>query len=157
MQTVKPQLLLSMPGGSEWIWIAIIVIPYFLPSIIAMLGGKSNAGAIFALNLLLGWSILGWVISLVWALTSDKKPATIIINNQAPVEREINHYVPLAATNSYNQQQVTAPTLSIAEVIPDNESSHENKIKKLQQLKQLLDSGVLTENEFAQEKAKVLG
>ena len=27
--TVKPQLLLSMPGGSEWIWILLVVILLF--------------------------------------------------------------------------------------------------------------------------------
>jgi sec-independent protein translocase protein TatA len=27
--TVKPQLLLSMPGGSEWIWILLVVVLLF--------------------------------------------------------------------------------------------------------------------------------
>jgi hypothetical protein len=27
-----------------------------------------------ALNVLLGWTILGWVIALVWALTDNVKP-----------------------------------------------------------------------------------
>jgi hypothetical protein len=33
--------------------------------------GKHNAGAIFALNLLLGWTLVGWVVALVWALAVD--------------------------------------------------------------------------------------
>lgn len=44
---------------------------YFLPTIIAFKRGKRNRGAIFALNLFLGWSLLGWVISLVWAVSVD--------------------------------------------------------------------------------------
>lgn len=44
---------------------------YFLPSIIASRRGHKNALAIKALNLLLGWSLLGWVLSLVWALTDN--------------------------------------------------------------------------------------
>lgn len=155
MFSTKPLLLLSMPSGGEWIWIIIvIVIPYFLPTIIAMLRGKTNSGAIFALNLFLGWSIVGWVVSLVWALTSDNKPQTIIVNNHAP-EREINHFVPIPV-NQYEQPKVSPATLPIADISSDNEANHENKIKKLQQLKQLLDSGVLTEDEFAQEKRKIL-
>jgi hypothetical protein len=47
---------------------------YFLPSIIAR--NKRNAGAIFALNLLLGWTFVGWIVSLVWALTVDVEPMT---------------------------------------------------------------------------------
>jgi hypothetical protein len=35
---------------------------YFLPSIIGL--RKRNAGAIFVLNLLLGWTVIGWVVSL---------------------------------------------------------------------------------------------
>ncbi len=42
---------------------------YFLPSIIAR--NKRNATAIFILNLLTGWSVLGWVAALIWALTND--------------------------------------------------------------------------------------
>jgi hypothetical protein len=43
---------------------------YFVPSFIA--GGKRNFAAIVALNILLGWTVIGWVISLVWALTNDE-------------------------------------------------------------------------------------
>jgi hypothetical protein len=54
---------------------------YFLPTIIAGSRHKSNFAAIFALNLLLGWSLIGWVVSLVWALTQDAKPVIVEINN----------------------------------------------------------------------------
>ncbi len=46
---------------------------YFLPSIIAGCKGKKNAGAIFILNLFLGWTFIGWVISLVWAAIYEQK------------------------------------------------------------------------------------
>jgi hypothetical protein len=42
---------------------------YFLPTLVGQ--SKRNAGAIFALNLLLGWTVIGWVIALVWAMTVD--------------------------------------------------------------------------------------
>jgi hypothetical protein len=44
---------------------------YFLPSIIGFAKSKKNSWAIFVLNLLLGWTFIGWVIALVWALTHD--------------------------------------------------------------------------------------
>lgn len=50
---------------------AIGAVVYFLPTIIAFKRGKRNRGAILALNLFLGWSLLGWVVSLVWALSVD--------------------------------------------------------------------------------------
>jgi Superinfection immunity protein len=42
---------------------------YFLPSIVGH--NKRNFGAIFVLNFLLGWTIVGWIVALVWALTAD--------------------------------------------------------------------------------------
>jgi hypothetical protein len=43
---------------------------YFLPSIIAVARHHHNALAIFLLNLFLGWTMLGWVGSLVWSVTA---------------------------------------------------------------------------------------
>jgi len=42
---------------------------YFLPTIIGR--NKRNNRAIFALNLFLGWTLVGWVVALVWALTLE--------------------------------------------------------------------------------------
>jgi len=50
---------------------------YFLPGIIASTRGHHNAVAIWVLNLFLGWTALGWIISLVWSMTSA--PQTIIV------------------------------------------------------------------------------
>jgi len=44
---------------------------YFAPSLIAFARDKSNKVAILALNTLLGWSMIGWVVSLVWALSAE--------------------------------------------------------------------------------------
>ena len=41
---------------------------YFAPSFIASLRKHHNGVAIFAVNLLLGWTFLGWVAALVWSL-----------------------------------------------------------------------------------------
>lgn len=41
---------------------------YFCPTIIAFKKERDNKASILALNLLLGWSVVGWVVSLVWAL-----------------------------------------------------------------------------------------
>lgn len=44
---------------------------YFLPAIIAFARSKRDAVSILVLNLLLGWTAIGWVIALVWALKND--------------------------------------------------------------------------------------
>jgi hypothetical protein len=42
---------------------------YFFPAIIGR--KKKNASAILALNFFLGWSIIGWVAALVWAMAKE--------------------------------------------------------------------------------------
>jgi len=44
---------------------------YFLPAIIAFARSKRDSGRILLLNFLLGWTAIGWVIALVWALKED--------------------------------------------------------------------------------------
>jgi hypothetical protein len=48
--------------------LAILGCLYFLPTLLAAVQRKTNAGAIFALNLFLGWTLIGWVIALSWSL-----------------------------------------------------------------------------------------
>lgn len=49
----------------------LLLIGFYLgPTIIAMLNKHHNTPAIFVLNLLLGWTILGWIVALVWSFTS---------------------------------------------------------------------------------------
>jgi len=51
--------------------IFILLIIYLFPSLVG--GNKKNAAGIFVLNLFLGWTFVGWVISLVWACSGEKK------------------------------------------------------------------------------------
>ncbi len=44
---------------------------YFLPTILAFARNKRDAGAILVLNFFLGWTCIGWIIALVWALKED--------------------------------------------------------------------------------------
>jgi hypothetical protein len=46
---------------------------YFLPTIIAGTRWHVSDGAIFALNLLAGWTALGWLVALVWSLTGNTR------------------------------------------------------------------------------------
>jgi len=48
--------------------VILIFTVYFLPTLIAFIRQHKNKLAIFLLNLLLGWTVLGWVISLVWSV-----------------------------------------------------------------------------------------
>ena len=50
----------------------ILVGIYCIPMLVAGFRNHHNGVAIVALNLFLGWTFLGWVIALVWALTAKR-------------------------------------------------------------------------------------
>jgi hypothetical protein len=51
----------------------LIVVFYLLPCVIASTRKTGHQGAIFFINMLFGWTILGWVAALIWAVV--EKPA----------------------------------------------------------------------------------
>jgi hypothetical protein len=46
---------------------------YFLPTMIAVARKHRNGLPIFILNLFLGWTFLGWIVSLVWCFTAQDR------------------------------------------------------------------------------------
>lgn len=49
--------------------LAFLILLYFLPAIIGR--DKRDAAGIFLLNLFLGWTVIGWVIALIWACAAE--------------------------------------------------------------------------------------
>ena len=52
--------------------VTILSFGYLLPWMVAWSKGRSNASAIGMLNLLTGWTFIGWVGALIWAMTDSK-------------------------------------------------------------------------------------
>ena len=82
-------MILGMVSGGLVIIVIFAIALYFIPSIIALSKRRDNTGAIFILNLFLGWSFIGWIVALVWAVT-NKTNQQIIINSNIP-SAEINN------------------------------------------------------------------
>lgn len=64
-----------------FVMLALLAGGYFLPTIIATLRNHRNAGAIVAVNVLLGWTFIGWVVALVWSMTNP--PTPVVVQQQA--------------------------------------------------------------------------
>lgn len=64
--------------GHLVVYSGVIFIPvfYMLPTIEAWLRKSENLPAIAAVNLLLGWTLIGWVVALAWAL---KRPSSVVL------------------------------------------------------------------------------
>lgn len=116
--TNKPSLFKNSELCSEIFGIFIIIFLvclYSLPASVAISLKHKNADAIFVLNLFLGWTFIGWVGALVWALCKSTKENPIIIKQE-----------------------------------------NTSQIKELEKLVELKEKGILTEEEFNIQKAKLL-
>ena len=57
--------------------VIMIILVYILPSIIAGARQCKAGWGILVVNLFLGWTFVGWVIALAWAVSGEKTaPAT---------------------------------------------------------------------------------
>lgn len=91
---------------------------YFIPSIISVYRHKKNGCAISVFNLMLGWTLIGWIIALIWACLTDSKSTVIQNNIEKPSEKSI-------------QEQI-------------------------EELAELKDKGLITQEEFDKKKAQIL-
>ena len=67
---------------------------YFIPALIAKRRQIENLEAIFLVNLVFGWTVLGWIGALIWS----------IIETQKVKESVDSLYVPIVAVPKVPQQ-----------------------------------------------------
>lgn len=53
----------------SWLFISLAI--YCIPTIVAYVRKHKNITAIIILNLAFGWTFVGWLASLLWALNAD--------------------------------------------------------------------------------------
>jgi hypothetical protein len=83
-----------MTSGSDIVnalsLLGLCLLIYFLPALIANRREHPQQAAIFVLDLLLGWTFVGWVAALVWALIKETPPTSPepqpVRRSDAPVE-----------------------------------------------------------------------
>jgi Superinfection immunity protein len=75
---VLPALVAAMGIG---LLLIVLFIPYWIPTIIAFVRKHPSKVAILALNFFFGWSFIGWVASLVWALSNTARatPQAVVV------------------------------------------------------------------------------
>ncbi|MEO5852090.1 MAG: superinfection immunity protein [Nocardioides sp.] len=52
--------------------VAILTGGYMLPWAIAAVRGNANTGRVFWVNLLLGWTVIGWIVALVMSIREHR-------------------------------------------------------------------------------------
>ncbi len=67
-----------------FIFVVMGICIYFIPTFVAVTRKVTNAGSVFVINLLLGWSIVGWAVALAMAVKTNMTRIEIV-NSEASV------------------------------------------------------------------------
>lgn len=59
--------------GEGILMLIVLVLIYFIPSIIVCNNDHKNLEGVMILNLFLGWTFIGWVIALIWAVSNNEE------------------------------------------------------------------------------------
>ncbi len=111
---------------------AILLLLLFLPAIVAYKRKHRNAVPIFVVTLCLGWTIVGWIAALIWA-----------VNGKTHQVAQVN------AGMAASQFQRNPPTAGEARTL-------RSMALELTYLTKLRDAGELTPDEFEHSKARLL-
>ena len=67
-----------------FLMIGLGIVAYFIPGIIAAVRRHRKTTSIFLVNLFFGWSVLGWIIALLWAFRADAAPNKVAVPPPLP-------------------------------------------------------------------------
>jgi T4 superinfection immunity protein len=55
---------------------------YFMPTIVGH--NHRNVLSIFLVNFFLGWTVIGWIVAMIWACSADTRPQVLMIAGPGP-------------------------------------------------------------------------
>ena len=68
----------AAPGAGLVVVILLLAALYLLPTIVAVHRHHHQSGAVAAINFFLGWTLIGWVVSLAMGLSAHRAPAVVM-------------------------------------------------------------------------------
>lgn len=86
----------------------LIFVAYFAPALIASARGRDGTGMIAILNLLLGWTVIGWLVLLVIAFTGRTQRDRDLQEEQLRLMRT------MVVQQSITSSQPVAPVVPVA-------------------------------------------
>ncbi|MFZ5675708.1 MAG: superinfection immunity protein [Pseudomonadota bacterium] len=138
-----PTMAQEHSSKGDWgliIFLSIALAVYLIPTIVAFRRRHPNRWIIGALNLVLGGTGIVWLGCLVWACGAVHKSAD-----------------PQGSDGGESGLNIFANDVSKVEIVGNDKLAPQNQIDQLERLKRLLDTGVITNEQFEALKAKVVG
>lgn len=85
-------LLDSSTSGSDagTPYLLVLAAFYFLPTVVALARGKVNPGGAVVVNLLLGWTLIGWIVALAMAASGTTKKQVQAASPKPPAQVQLS-------------------------------------------------------------------
>ena len=64
--------------------LTLLLLVYFIPTIVALIRGHRSVLAIGFVNVILGWSLVGWFWAMIWALTATGRHVRPLADYRRP-------------------------------------------------------------------------
>lgn len=82
-------MVVDPESSQPFVMLVMIFALYFTPSIIATARKHQNRIGVILLNLLLGWTIIGWIVALIWSVSANTRSGArsdevFILNSSSP-------------------------------------------------------------------------
>ena len=93
----------------------VVIYVYFLPTFVASKRGHPQAVPIFFVNLFFGWSLIGWILTLIWAYSgnrSESQQINVYQTNVQPVIDSQGEFQQGQSTSNSSIQNKTVPISS---------------------------------------------
>lgn len=135
----------------------VLLAAYFIPTIIALLRGHAYTGVILALNVFAGWTGLGWLAAMVWAVwPAEKALIDPVVGNVTGVgvrnSGDALGAVSLGRERGYREEAARSGGVPSYAPLPTGADN----LKSLERLADLRKAGALSETEFQAAKMNIL-
>lgn len=71
--------LVEVVAGAGMLALGLVLMAvYMLPFVVAFMRGHPATLGIFLVNLFLGWSVIGWIVAFVWALSATTTEIRVV-------------------------------------------------------------------------------
>ena len=121
-------------------YLIVSLIIYFFPFLLSLLTGN-RTGSVFVMNLFLGWTFIGWIWALIWAVTSDGNRNQVTVHNHVAKDK-----------SQYQEREIIVPQTAFIDQLIDKPSL----LNQLSQLHALKEKNVITDSIYEQERQSIL-
>ena len=139
----KIETALTWLIGLGGVWIFIVGLLYFLPTLIAALRLRKNFLPILILNVIFGITVLGWWVALIWAISTPSKDQPAVIIHQSGN----NVYEPAQSVKPPSTSADLAVAVTERPLSSDKPDTNFDRFEALDSLAKVAGAGLLDDDE----------